>query len=1013
MLRRIFALSFLLFSAVALMAQSKITLNGNIQQMTGEVPSSRIRVKVDLIQCAPNLPRVSGVAIIGDSSKSIAPDGSGNFTTLIWPNPTITCDTLGNSNYQVSITKDQATLWSAVYHIATSPSTQDLSTLTPVAVTVVSPYLAGHMLLHGTAAPSSGDGNDNDFFLNTTASCLYGPKASGAWPGSCTSIIGPPGAGNIASLTGDGSGINVAGAATITGAVNASVINGGSSVYMASTSGTGSLLFPFIGFDSLCDNTGRTLLFGPGHYRTSGCDMGSSFGFAGVVPFGDGTPGTGAVLHYTGGGHALGINPASVGVTTNKFFVRDIAIDGTGSSSGIRDTFAYSSGGTATGTGKCLATTTGGGGSGGTATVAVASGVISGNLTILTFGQSYTGVPSSWNLSLPASGAASSCSGTITTTGGAIAGADAILAGNTTASVKSANGVFQNVLVTNFPNGAGIHCVACEIMQLNSIWSSHNKYGYWFDGVGTNQINTNIDMNGDRASSNQIGIYATQLQDFNIRGGDVEYNAQEGIKLAGDANTSVQSGKIDGVRLEGNQSSRTQTSWSLTSLACASSVLTGQTSTSHTMSVGDPVAITGSTGPSDYNVNALVASVPDNTHFTISIGCSTGSASPAGSISTAWSQLYVDGASLLQGITLDGLRFYTTVGPNIADEWIGAVGGVTGGASVQRGIHHSSTSYTSFIRSTSSARMWFQDENPSTNWSRPSAAVNVCFEWYDNSTPARNIGCNLLLGGTVAPSAAGGGSVGTAALPFGNAYFGGAATNNFHFNLPSFTAARTLYVPDANSTAVVPDTGASHNYLTAVSATGVISKAQPAFTDISGTAATTQIATGTPAAGSYPDGGTGAWTPLPVTQSSLIYQTGPIAEQIGNASDQTVWTVAMPAIPAGKCVQADVYLYHSVSSSASVAYKFTYGSSSVSTSSSNSTTNSQIRLIMKFCNNAGVQNAQWVIIEQPFVGGTAIGSTINTTTSEDLSTSKNLVFSFNAATTEKIIHKGSIVRLIQ
>lgn len=51
------------------------------------------------------------------------------------------------------------------------------------------------------------------------------------------------------------------------------------------------------------------------------------------------------------------------------------------------------------------------------------------------------------------------------------------------------------------------------------------------------------------------------------------------------------------------------------------------------------------------------------------------------------------------------------------------------------------------------------------------------------------------------------------------------------------------------SSTVVPDTGASNNFLTAVSASGVISKAQPAFTNISGTAAIAQGGTnGTDAA---------------------------------------------------------------------------------------------------------------------------------------------------------------------
>jgi len=36
---------------------------------------------------------------------------------------------------------------------------------------------------------------NGDFYINTTAWVLYGPKASGAWPGSGTSLVGPAGPG--------------------------------------------------------------------------------------------------------------------------------------------------------------------------------------------------------------------------------------------------------------------------------------------------------------------------------------------------------------------------------------------------------------------------------------------------------------------------------------------------------------------------------------------------------------------------------------------------------------------------------------------------------------------------------------------------------------------------------------------------------------------------------------------------------------------------------------------------
>lgn len=52
---------------------------------------------------------------------------------------------------------------------------------------------------------------------------------------------------------------------------------------------------------------------------------------------------------------------------------------------------------------------------------------------------------------------------------------------------------------------------------------------------------------------------------------------------------------------------------------------------------------------------------------------------------------------------------------------------------------------------------------------------------------------------------------------------------------------RNVTVPDAASTIVVPDTGASNNFLTAISASGAISKAQPAFNNLSGSATCAQL----------------------------------------------------------------------------------------------------------------------------------------------------------------------------
>lgn len=62
----------------------------------------------------------------------------------------------------------------------------------------------GKTILNGTGAPSSGLGVDGDFYIDTTADAIYGPKSSGEW-GSSTSLVGPQGAaGNDGSPGADG-----------------------------------------------------------------------------------------------------------------------------------------------------------------------------------------------------------------------------------------------------------------------------------------------------------------------------------------------------------------------------------------------------------------------------------------------------------------------------------------------------------------------------------------------------------------------------------------------------------------------------------------------------------------------------------------------------------------------------------------------------------------------------------------------------------------------------------------
>ncbi len=51
----------------------------------------------------------------------------------------------------------------------------------------------GRTILNGPGAPAADTGSDGDFYVDTAAEDIYGPKTGGAW-GSPTSLVGPPGA---------------------------------------------------------------------------------------------------------------------------------------------------------------------------------------------------------------------------------------------------------------------------------------------------------------------------------------------------------------------------------------------------------------------------------------------------------------------------------------------------------------------------------------------------------------------------------------------------------------------------------------------------------------------------------------------------------------------------------------------------------------------------------------------------------------------------------------------------
>ena len=85
---------------------------------------------------------------------------------------------------------------------------------------------------------------------------------------------------------------------------------------------------------------------------------------------------------------------------------------------------------------------------------------------------------------------------------------------------------------------------------------------------------------------------------------------------------------------------------------------------------------------------------------------------------------------------------------------------------------------------------------------------------------------------------------------------------------------------------VVPvgNAGAAHQWIASYdAATGVFALSQPSFSDVSGVASTAQIGTGTPSAGEYVDGGTGAWTTLPTLPATIA----PVAGEFLTGYDAT------------------------------------------------------------------------------------------------------------------------------
>lgn len=132
-----------------------------------------------------------------------------------------------------------------------------------------------------------------------------------------------------------------------------------------------------------------------------------------------------------------------------------------------------------------------------------------------------------------------------------------------------------------------------------------------------------------------------------------------------------------------------------------------------------------------------------------------------------------------------------------------------------------------------------------------------------------NLAATVAINLSLIPGAAGTLHLGSATLPWGEIFLAGTSgtpgTNNFKITGASTSGTRTVTLADGGSVTVIPDAGAANNFLTAISTGGVISKAQPAFSNLSGTAGDTQIAD------AAVDGGTaGEIADASITSADLI-----------------------------------------------------------------------------------------------------------------------------------------------
>lgn len=296
-------------------------------------------------------------------------------------------------------------------------------------------------------------------------------------------------------------------------------------------------------------------------------------------------------------------------------------------------------------------------------------------------------------------------------------------------------------------------------------------------------------------------------------------------------------------------------------------------------------------------------------------------------------------------------------------------------------------------------------------------------------------------------------------------------SKKFRFDVSNLTTATTriVNIPDANSTTVQPDTGAANNFISAISAQGVISKGRPACADLSDSSGGCSMSTtaGGDLSGTlpsptvakvngvaYPASPSTDTVPVITAANVVTYEPVSDCQDVGGnhvnytvsthqwscgttstggsskivswqksaaavtavtSTDTVIYSVSIPSgtIGAGQGIRVTAYAQHTTGT-ATANYKINFGATSVTIAISNASTTVLIMTAL-ILNNPGSTTGQQVIADGLTTGTTkALGSTINTAAENTNSGSPiTLSFVFNIANnTDQVTPKAFLVELI-